>query len=387
MTQKMFFVRHQSQIRLTQYIPSFSDKLAPGTYCVKVDPSGFYLDTLDDLQAGTKVYGDVDKRADRIIRTFLDRSTSTGVLLEGEKGSGKTLLAKRISEKLRAMGVSTLVVGSPFHGDGFNSLIQAIDQPAMLLFDEFEKVYNQEGQQGLLTLFDGIFPTKKLFVVTVNDVYRVVEQMKNRPGRFFYRLSYAGLDPSFVAEYTADNLKNKDHAKSVGVFASSFNNFNFDILKALIEEMNRYNETAAEASRFLNATPFESRSRYKVVDLTLKQPKVKSVGLTTDLVSRGAHVNPFREAIYIRYGNKASIARTAQAISAEPSMSSEWDDADEVLEDEMREKKQKTYTVWFKPEHIVKLSEGQFVYQSSEGTLVIEKQVVEQADYHAKYLL
>jgi hypothetical protein len=44
-----------------------------------------------------------------------------------------------------------------------------------------------------------------------------------------------------------------------------FDQFNFDMLKALIEEMNRYNETASEAMRMLNAKPeFGGDSKYKV---------------------------------------------------------------------------------------------------------------------------
>ena len=44
-----------------------------------------------------------------------------------------------------------------------------------------------------------------------------------------------------------------------------FAQFNFDMLKALVEEMNRYNESPSEALRMLNAKPeFAGASRFKV---------------------------------------------------------------------------------------------------------------------------
>lgn len=369
MTDKVYFIQSRGQIRTTGYLPEISRVLKPGTYSVGLDPAGYYLEPIDDLKAEGKLYGDLNTKADRIINTFMTRSNSTGVLLEGEKGSGKTLLARRISEKLKEQGVSTLVVGQPFHGDSFNRLIQSIEQPTMLLFDEFEKVYDSQTQQQLLTLFDGLFTTKKMFLVTVNESFKIIEQMKNRPGRFFYRLSYTGLDPSFVEEYTADNLKNKAHSKSVNVFASSFTAFNFDILKALIEEMNRYNENAAEASRFLNAVPFDTRGQFKIEECELTQPKVKQFKLASEFISQRMNVNPFRESVYISYASSNTIDKAKKTAS----------DDDEL--DLLDEIDGKVYHIRFQPEHIVKLEGNKFFYESPEGSLTISKHIEKLPSY------
>jgi len=92
------------------------------------------------------------------MRTFTDRSNSTGVLLTGEKGSGKTLLAKHLSIMGYDMGIPTIVINSAWTGDSFNKLIQDIEQPLIVMFDEFEKVYNREEQEKMLTLLDGVYP-------------------------------------------------------------------------------------------------------------------------------------------------------------------------------------------------------------------------------------
>ena len=71
--------------------------------------------------------------------------------------------------------------------------MQDIEQPCIILFDEFEKVYDDQDQEKALTLLDGVFPSRKLFIMTVNNKWRVNEHMRNRPGRIYYMLDFAGF--------------------------------------------------------------------------------------------------------------------------------------------------------------------------------------------------
>jgi len=242
------------------------ETLPVGNYIVKQDPFGnYFLETVDSFEFKGKKYGDNDKNRDRIFNTFMDRSASTGVMLTGEKGSGKTLLSKTLSILCAENGIPTILINQPWRGEGFNSLLQDISQPCMVLFDEFEKVYSTDEQEEMLTLLDGVFPSKKLFVMTCNNKWRVDSHMRNRPGRIFYMLDFHGLDADFIAEYCEDNLKNQAHTDGVITMGSLFAEFNFDMLKALVEEMNRYDETAQEAMKMLNAKPeFDDGSKYKI---------------------------------------------------------------------------------------------------------------------------
>jgi hypothetical protein len=89
--------------------------------------------------------------------------------------------------------------------------------------------------------------------------------MRNLPGRIFYMLDFKGLDSEFIREYCQDNLENKGHIEKIVSIASLFSEFNFDMLKALVEEMNRYNETPQESLKMLNAKPeFDGGSKYSV---------------------------------------------------------------------------------------------------------------------------
>ena len=240
--------------------------LPVGNYVVKQDQfENFYIEQIEDFDVPTKMYGDTLRNTDRIINSFWKRDKSTGVMLVGEKGSGKTLLCKNICVEMAKQGVPTIVINAAWHGDKFNTLIQSIQQPCIVLFDEFEKVYNGEEQEAMLTLLDGIYSSRKLFLLTSNDKWRVDSHMRNRPGRIFYMVNFTGLDEAFIREYCGDNLNDKSHTDKIVNIASVFSAFNFDMLKAMIEEMNRYNESPQDALRILNVkAEFDSGATYSV---------------------------------------------------------------------------------------------------------------------------
>lgn len=256
------------------------DTLPVGSYTLKIDiHEEFYFEEVEQFEVPGKVYGETTAQVERIITTFNDRPKSTGVLLTGEKGSGKTMLAKLLAIKCAEQGIPSLIINTAWTGDKFNTLVQSIKQPCLILFDEFEKVYDEEEQESILTLLDGVFPSKKLFVLTCNNQWRVDEHMRNRPGRIFYQLDFAGLSSDFIEEYCNDNLNDKSQIDNICKISSMFSAFNFDMLKALCEEMNRYNESAQESMKMLNAKPQHDNSdgKYEVklqidgIDIPLDQ--------------------------------------------------------------------------------------------------------------------
>lgn len=269
-----FYIRRGTAMHITDAENmQIESVLPPATYTINVSPMGeMYLDVIDNFSLPAKLYGSTTAHADRILRTFNDRTASTGVLLTGVKGSGKSLLAKTLSTRCLEAGIPTLVIAKPYCGEDFNAFIQKIEQPMVVLFDEFEKVYDHSQQEAMLTLLDGLYPTKKLFVLTCNDQYRVNSHMRNRPGRLYYSLTFNGLEEPEIRGYCEDNLLNKHHIDDVVKFAGLFGEFNFDMLKALVEEMNRFNEPVGEAFRMLNTQPGSDTSERQSYDITLYAP-------------------------------------------------------------------------------------------------------------------
>lgn len=268
-----YFIRNGNTYRITDEANvDIKQHLPTANYIVGQDSFGnFYLEVIDNFKPLSKYYGDCISNTKRILNTFADRENSTGVVLNGEKGSGKTLLAKNICIEAAKNNIPTIVINRDWCGDAFNSLIQSIDQPCVILFDEFEKVYNSDSQEQILTLLDGVFPSKKLFIITCNDKWRIDRHMRNRPGRIFYMIDFKGLGPDFIREYCNDNLNAKEHIDTIVRIASLFFEFNFDMLKALVEDMNRYNESPQEAIKLLNAKPeYDAGNGTVMYDVTLE---------------------------------------------------------------------------------------------------------------------
>jgi len=243
------------------------DHLPPETYTVKFDERAgeFFLEQIENFDLPDKIYGKNNNYADRILKTFEDRSGSTGVLLSGIKGAGKTLLAKQVAVRGRDMKIPTIVINRDWHGDEFNAFIQSINMPAIVMFDEFEKIYDWGTQRKILTLFDGVFPSRKLFLVTTNTERDVSEFMQNRPGRIYYNFSFDTLGQDFIREFLEDRLEDQSQIEDILKYTKVFSFFNFDMLNAAVEEMNRYGESLAEVLEVLNIKP-ENRSTdtYKV---------------------------------------------------------------------------------------------------------------------------
>jgi len=93
---KVYFNKNGNKFRITSKVnPNLHKTLPVGTYSVNVDTCGgeFYLETIEDFHLKGKLYRDVVNSSLRNWNTFISWPRSTGVLLVGEKGSGKTLLA------------------------------------------------------------------------------------------------------------------------------------------------------------------------------------------------------------------------------------------------------------------------------------------------------
>jgi hypothetical protein len=343
------------------------EELPAGNYVIKKNEmtGQLYLETIDDFEIKGKQYGDLTRNTGRIMNTFLDRPATTGVMLAGEKGSGKSLLAKAVSIEAHKQGIPTIVINAPWSGDKFNSFIQSIEQPVVILFDEFEKVYDRESQEAILTLLDGVFPSKKLFVLTCNDKWRVDAHMRNRPGRIYYMLDFKGLTADFIIEYCEDNLKAKQHTDKIVQIAGLFTEFNFDMLKALVEEMNRYDEAPEVALKMLNAKPeFDQGTAKYAVELSVAGVPIER----KDIAHQQWQGNPLSSAIHINYKEYENGKFDIEGEDADSPVCDDWN----------------WYDLNFTPADLKKIDSqfGKFIFVDNENNSLVLTKVEEKKTYY-----
>lgn len=366
-TTMTYFLKSGSSFNVaTKESLDLHEKLPVGNYVVKYNElkGFFYLDMVDSFENPKKLYGNTTKHTKRIVNTFFQRPSSTGVMLTGDKGSGKTLLAKSISVELASQGVPTIIINEDWVGDQFNQFIQQIEQPCMILFDEFEKVYDSDKQEFILTLLDGVYSSKKLYMLTCNDKWRVDKHMRNRPGRIFYMLDFKGLEQEFIIEYCNDTLNNKKHIETICKIASVFSEFNFDMLKAMVEEMNRYDESPQDVLKLLNTKPeFDSGSTY-TVNLYINGEQVHDDHLNNDEIT----LNPITQQVNLSVnmgGFKLQNSTKRNSIQPgfiPPGLASDDDDDDDDWE-----------YLKFTPDQLVKVDavSGKFVYEDGQGKRLV----------------
>lgn len=242
------FVQDGDRVYIFDFDDNLSrDKLIPAIYTVSYDMiKGFFLEkNKDKFAISEESYGSLKSRTERIINTYEKRSSGTGVLLTGLKGSGKTLLSQRVSNKMLEKGIPVILVEASHSGDAFITFINSIGE-CVLIFDEFTKVFSADmqnqknGQDDLLGIFDGNKSLKRLIFVIDNEARNLNEFYTNRPGRLFYHFQYTKLEEVVIDEYCEDYKIPELVKNQIKSAYYRIRYFSFDILKAIVDEYLRY---------------------------------------------------------------------------------------------------------------------------------------------------
>lgn len=235
------------------------DSLPPQIYAVQFDKMiGFFLTIIKDrLEVPSVIYGSVHNRVEKCIKTYQDRNTSTGILLTGDKGTGKTLMMSLLANRVvDDLNLPVVLIKEPYSGDQFTMFIEQIGE-CCLVFDEFGKMYSNNSdddsnQNSLLSLMDGVDKTKRLILLTENRETDINEFMLNRPSRVYYHFKYTKLDRESIEGYCKDHNVELKVQDDILDLSHRLKIFSFDMLQAIVEEHKRFGEDISDITKELN---------------------------------------------------------------------------------------------------------------------------------------
>lgn len=185
-----------------------------------------------------KIYDlDCEDIISRVIKTwtseqFAESNKNLGVIFNGLKGTGKTIAAKLLSNRV---GLPVIVISKPM--EGMLEFLQSLCFESVVLIDEAEKTFDEE-RETLLKMIDGVYNnTRKLYILTTNKL-TVDENLLGRPGRIRYIKEFANLSAQAINDIIDDNLRDASLKPGILKLVDSLEISTIDILKSIIEECN-----------------------------------------------------------------------------------------------------------------------------------------------------
>lgn len=214
------------------------------------------------LDLPAKVYDFEQDFRNQILTTlrYKGSNMNIGVLLEGYKGQGKSVIAKQLAIE---SGLPIVLISSKIPlAANFNYFLSCIKQDYVLLIDEFEKLFHNDdinsekdkdhhGQNSFLSLFDGVngLHNKRLVILTSNK--EIGDKFINRPSRVRYYKKFNFMNKKIFDAILKDKLKKKKYAKDLEEHLD-IPTCTIDILTTIIDEINIQNKPYSSFKDFFN---------------------------------------------------------------------------------------------------------------------------------------
>lgn len=200
-----------------------------------------------------KVYGLQNEFIQYVLKTFKETTGNMGILLNGVRGSGKTVSAKVLANLLNLPVVIVKDMGEL--NQAMIEYLSTFNFDCVLFFDEFEKNFSDKDST-ILQIMDGVYNIgyRKIFLMTTNSL-DVNENLLDRPSRVRYVKQFGNLDLSVVKEFLEDNLEDKSVMNELIEFIDTLKISTIDILKAVVNEVNIHGmEEFKKAKKFFNVS-------------------------------------------------------------------------------------------------------------------------------------
>lgn len=218
--------------------------------------TGSFLEKTSLKLTHGKIYGNSEDIAKHIVESYKLNTAdkNLGVLLSGDRGLGKTLTTRLVIEKLvNEKPVIVVSEYTPDLPDFFTNVKNCV-----ILMDEFEKFMggnanggdndnDQTKQETLLSILDGNTGCSgNLFLLTVNNTYKLDENLLSRPGRIRYHYKYTSETANVVRGYCEDNLLRKEITEEVVKTLGGSKYVSMDIISSFVDELNKFPQSKPE---------------------------------------------------------------------------------------------------------------------------------------------
>lgn len=258
--------------------------LPVGVYKIMIDPfEKIYLSKVQDkFHFPFKVYGVEREFIDRVKKSYANTTGNFGVMLNGLKGTGKTVTAEILCNELNLP-----VIVIPFHHKNLVSFLNDLQQDVIIFVDEFEKIYDRY-KNSLLTIMDGALKTKTrlFFMLTTNEI-RVDPNLLQRPSRIRYVKTFSDLTLEVIMEVVNDLLVHKHLFDQTVKMISELPIITMDLIKSIVQEVNIHEEDPhdfrdifnihSDREELFNVYEIKDGSREELVSFATVRPNYLSV--------------------------------------------------------------------------------------------------------------
>lgn len=246
---------HQLGDRLYQTIIPDQSKLEPYIYILDFDKDKycFYLrKNKEKFTFPYKLYETETEFINRVVNTHKHITGNIGILLNGIKGTGKTVTAELICN---ALNLPVVIVSKRFEEElGLSDYLSGFEEEIIVFFDEYEKIYDIYDDD-ILTIMDGVLNTnhRKIFLLTTNNP-NINNNLISRPSRIRYIKHFKDLKLETIIEIIDDLLIYKEFKQDIIQYISGLEIITIDIVKNVIFETNIHNQPPSKYKDVFNVT-------------------------------------------------------------------------------------------------------------------------------------
>lgn len=186
-----------------------------------------------------------DQFINRVLNYFnTTNANTTGVLLAGTKGTGKSVLAKRIAKE---SNLPIIVVSDTFRTNRLVPFFKGFKTPVCIIFDEIDKNGRYWDTSEMLKFLDGIEITcKKLVLFTCNDVDSLNENLFDRCSRIRYYKEYDDNSNEVFVKEICKNEGIEEIEKLSEFIIDNFEILSFDNILSFIREVKQFPDMSYE---------------------------------------------------------------------------------------------------------------------------------------------